>query len=237
MNAVLALDTSGPVSFVTLRDSIGRVHCEAVFGGETLHEDVSLRIQSLLVRAETDSRALTTLLVGAGPGSFTGLRIGFSVMKGLAIALRIPLRALDSLHAAAAALDEFEGAVVVAADARRDEAFCGVYRRGWRAGQDECVELYRPHIRSWAGVAELASSMASQGEAVTVLSPNPEIAALHAVSARMISKSALGLLAQHDRLPAPAPFSVEGVSELSPAYLRAVAAKTIMERQQEGVKC
>jgi tRNA threonylcarbamoyladenosine biosynthesis protein TsaB len=82
------------------------------------------------------------IAVGAGPGSFTGLRIGMATAKGLAFAAQKPLWAVSSLAALALALDEPDGEhedagedarrqgtlAVPVLDARRGEIFVGFYR-------------------------------------------------------------------------------------------------------------
>jgi tRNA threonylcarbamoyladenosine biosynthesis protein TsaB len=75
-------------------------------------------------------RAIDAVAVGAGPGSFTGLRIGMATAKGIAFAAQRPLWAVSSL----AALVEPElardpgGLVVGVIDARRGEVYAGAYR-------------------------------------------------------------------------------------------------------------
>jgi tRNA threonylcarbamoyladenosine biosynthesis protein TsaB len=73
---------------------------------------------------------LDAVAIGAGPGSFTGLRIGMATAKGIAFAAKCPLWAVSSLGALAhAALVEEPGTIVALLDARRGEIYAGVYRR------------------------------------------------------------------------------------------------------------
>lgn len=132
---VLALDTS------TLRASVALVQEEqgqaprVLAEGESdsaRHSDNLLPlIDQVLSEAGLAVADVQAVAVGAGPGSFTGLRIGMATAKGLAFSLNVPLWAASSLAAlalnAAAALDP--SAIVVAAlDARRDEIFAGAFR-------------------------------------------------------------------------------------------------------------
>ncbi len=75
--------------------------------------------------------ALDAVAVGAGPGSFTGLRIGMATAKGIAFARARPLWAVSSLAALAwGAVPADETAVTCAVlDARRGEVYAGCYRR------------------------------------------------------------------------------------------------------------
>jgi tRNA threonylcarbamoyladenosine biosynthesis protein TsaB len=81
-------------------------------------------------------QALDAVAVGAGPGSFTGLRIGMATAKGIAFATARPLWAVSSL--AVIAHGELHrdptGVVVAVLDARKGEVYAGAYKReGTRA--------------------------------------------------------------------------------------------------------
>ena len=74
-------------------------------------------------------RDLDAVAIGAGPGSFTGLRIGMATAKGIAFAAECPLWAVSSLAALAHAAGRDPDAIVVAVlDARRGEVYAGAYR-------------------------------------------------------------------------------------------------------------
>ena len=78
--------------------------------------------------------ALSGVAVSIGPGSFTGLRIGLSVAKGLHAATGmavIPVPTLEALAGAAAPGARAEGAAMILAalDARRDEVYCQLFER------------------------------------------------------------------------------------------------------------
>ena len=76
-------------------------------------------------------RDISAVAIGAGPGSFTGLRIGMATAKGIAFAAACPLWAVSSLAALAHELLEAEPQATVLAvlDARKGEAYAGAYRR------------------------------------------------------------------------------------------------------------
>jgi tRNA threonylcarbamoyladenosine biosynthesis protein TsaB len=67
-----------------------------------------------------------------GPGSFTGLRIGFSAAKGLSLALGIPLAAVPTLDCVAYNLSVWPGAVLAVMDAKKGCFFAAFYRHGKR---------------------------------------------------------------------------------------------------------
>ena len=96
-----------------------------VADGETLGERTTrpqlllADVEELLVAAGVDPSELTAIVVGTGPGSFTGTRIGLSFARGLALALDLPVAGVSTLDALAASID----CAFPIVDARRGEVF------------------------------------------------------------------------------------------------------------------
>jgi tRNA threonylcarbamoyl adenosine modification protein YeaZ len=111
---ILAFDTATDVATSALVDD-GEVLGERISRAVTLLEDVD----ALLRQAGMHTADLDALAVGIGPGSFTGVRIGLSTARGLALALGIPAAGVSTLDALAAGAP---GALPVV-DARRREVF------------------------------------------------------------------------------------------------------------------
>lgn len=86
-------------------------------------------VDRMLADAHVARADVDEVLVGTGPGSFTGVRIGVAAAKGVASALRVPLRAGSTLDATAwrAWLSGFRGLLGVVGDAMRREVYPGVY--------------------------------------------------------------------------------------------------------------
>jgi tRNA threonylcarbamoyladenosine biosynthesis protein TsaB len=101
--------------------------------------DDSLRMSSVAIRQ------LDAFAVSIGPGSFTGLRIGLSVAKGLSYALEKPIVAVPTLRALAQrAVDAnlvSTRFILPAIDARRDEVYCQLFRREGDGIVPEAEEL------------------------------------------------------------------------------------------------
>jgi tRNA threonylcarbamoyladenosine biosynthesis protein TsaB len=110
----LAFDTATDVATSALVDD-GEVLGERASRAVTLLEDVD----ALLRQGGAHPRDLDALAVGIGPGSFTGVRIGLAVARGLGVALELPGAGVSTLDALAAGAP---GAVPVV-DARRSEVF------------------------------------------------------------------------------------------------------------------
>lgn len=133
MSAILAIDTSTLTASAAVVTLAGAPL--AVIGGDpdVRTERVLELCEQALAQAGVARTALTAIAVGAGPGSFTSLRIGLATGKGLAYALGVPLWLASSLAALAydlAAVVPADNALLVAAlDARRGEIYAGRFRR------------------------------------------------------------------------------------------------------------
>jgi tRNA threonylcarbamoyladenosine biosynthesis protein TsaB len=115
----LAFDTATAVATSALVDTASNGHLE-VLGerwsrAQTLLEDVD----ALLRQAGAHPSDLDRLAVGLGPGSFTGVRIGLAVARGLALSLEVPGAGVSTLAALAAGAPE----AVPVVDAKRREVF------------------------------------------------------------------------------------------------------------------
>jgi tRNA threonylcarbamoyladenosine biosynthesis protein TsaB len=124
-------------------------------------------LEALLARAGTTLAAIDAFAVGAGPGSFTGLRIGLATAKGLAFAVGRPLWLASSLAALAwdlaAAAPAHAGLLVPALDARRGEIYVGFYRRAGTSVVAVAPERVLPPAALAAALDELGEAAAGDG--------------------------------------------------------------------------
>ena len=84
-------------------------------------------VDNLLNRSSIDKEKLDLIVVGCGPGSFTGIRIGIATAKGLSMALGCPLIGISTLDALAHAALPCSTPIMPVIDARKSEIFCGLY--------------------------------------------------------------------------------------------------------------
>jgi len=125
---VLAIDTSMLAGGVALVDD-ERTVAEYVLDVRLTHSERLLpAIDRVMHDAAWSPADLTGLAVAVGPGSFTGLRIGVSAVKGLALALSVPIAAVPTLDALAAGLACTALPVCPVVIARRDEVYASLYR-------------------------------------------------------------------------------------------------------------
>lgn len=125
---VLSIDSSGLVASVAVM-SDGILVGEYTIHNKKTHSQTLLpMISDMLKMAEVEPGELDCIAVSAGPGSFTGLRIGASTAKGLAWTLGIPVVPVSSLMGLAANISQPGALVCPIMDARRNQVYYGIYR-------------------------------------------------------------------------------------------------------------
>jgi tRNA threonylcarbamoyladenosine biosynthesis protein TsaB len=126
--AVLAIDSSTRDAFVAVEVDGALAAEEAVTARANASSALLPAVDRALRAAGLVPGGLTAVVVGGGPGSFTGLRIAAATAKGIVHPLHVPLFAYSGLLAAAAAHRDAEGAVCALFDARNREVFAGCWR-------------------------------------------------------------------------------------------------------------
>jgi len=142
-------------------DTSSKILCLGVFDGTARYEynlEVSTRLSRLLV--PTLKRVLEALSLkprdidcfacGIGPGSFTGVRVGMAAVKAMAWASAKPVVGIPSLDALARGLQDIEGFIVPAIDAKRGLMYSCVYQR-----KNKKLRRLTPHML--LGCEELTS--------------------------------------------------------------------------------
>lgn len=130
---ILGIETATSICGAALADE-GVVLAERVTDRPHGHSEQLLSlIDQCLRAARTDRRSIDGIAVSIGPGSFTGLRIGLSVGKGLAFALGKPLAGIGTLEALAwnalrSGTLNPDAQIAPVIDARRDELYAALYR-------------------------------------------------------------------------------------------------------------
>lgn len=123
--SILAIDTAAARTAVTIIED-GEIKFAEFQMGVTSHGPA---LPAIVARAIA-GRVITEVLVGMGPGPFTGLRVGITFAQTFAFARNIPIRGFCSLDAIAAQISEPD--FIVAIDARRKEIYWARYINGAR---------------------------------------------------------------------------------------------------------
>jgi len=137
---ILGIDTATSSASVAILD--GNTVLAETRSDTTGHRaDLLVLVDAVCTGAGITARDLDSVAIGAGPGSFTGLRIGMATAKGIAFAASRPLWAVSSLAALAHAELEADpsGIVVAVLDARRGEVYAGAYRIAGDAPADATI--------------------------------------------------------------------------------------------------
>ena len=213
---ILALDTTARRGSVALVAD-GRVEAAlASDGASPPATRLPADLADVLARAGVTLDAVDGFAVAAGPGSFTGLRIGISTMQGLAVATGRPLvgvSALDALAAiAAAAGPDDERDIMAWIDAWRGEVYGARYAADATPLGEAIVGPPGAHLAAGrpgrligSGAAAHPEAVAAFGEAVCLVEP------LEPALAATLARLAAGSLAAGER---PAPHAIR------PIYVR-----------------
>lgn len=131
MATILQIETATPVCSVALSKN-GKTIALKEEAAQNIHaSSLTLFIDAAMKMAGLSYADLDAIAVSKGPGSYTGLRIGVSTVKGLCFALDKPLIAVDTLKMMAQGFlnqqTSFSGLVCPMIDARRMEVFTAVY--------------------------------------------------------------------------------------------------------------
>lgn len=232
---ILGLDSSGLVASVAVVQD-GLLLAENTVNYKKTHSQTLLpMLDEIARRIELDLNSIDAIAVAAGPGSFTGLRIGAATAKGLGLALDKPLVAVPTVEALAYNLWGCERLICPLMDARRSQVYTGLYR--FREDRLETLE-----DQMAVSVEELAQMLNARKERVVflgdgvpvylnVLEEKVQVSHSYAPAnlnrQRAASVAALGLVyAKQGRL--------EAAAEHQPVYLRLSQAEQDRAAKEEA---
>ena len=159
---LLALESSAKAASCAVFED-GQVLASAWQSAGLTHSRTLLpMVEDMLRNSGCALRDVDGIAVAAGPGSFTGLRIGVASAKGLAWGAEKPCVPVSTLEAMAWPLAHLEGVTVCAMDARRQQIYNAVFRAGdgtlTRLREDRAVSL-----------EDAAADLAALGEPLTIV--------------------------------------------------------------------
>lgn len=136
---ILAVDTATTSCSVALISDRNLLAEEVYTAGRTHSRHLLSIIQGILDRCDVSPDELDGIAVTRGPGTFTGLRIGISTVKGMAMALDLPVVGVNSLAALAYPLAWARRPVAAMIDARRGEIYHACYGGNPGSGETDGV--------------------------------------------------------------------------------------------------
>lgn len=219
---ILAFDTSGPVGSVAVAAE-SDVLARAVMTRQGSHASALIpTIDAVLQDAGVDLAEIASVVVGEGPGSFTGVRVAAATAKGLCRALKVPLRAVSSL-AAAALIAELGVVRYALFDARSERVYGACYKVG-SAGMETLVP---PHAGEVGDVLEARPPLGTvfTGEAAAkhrALIQEAGFSVAESAEHLTLADGLIGFLAR-----SPETLPVQELSTWEPRYVRASSAERL----------
>ena len=142
---LLSFETSAKAASVALSDG-GKLLGEAYQNtGLTHSQTLMVMAEDLLKQCGCTPKDVTAVAVAAGPGSFTGVRIGVAAAKGFAWGKQLPCYGVSTLEAMALSLGVWDGIVCSVMDARRNQVYNGIFRASCgtctRVREDRAVSI------------------------------------------------------------------------------------------------
>jgi tRNA threonylcarbamoyladenosine biosynthesis protein TsaB len=218
---ILAVDSSGLVASVAILDK-DKIYAEYTINNKKTHSQTLLPMLDEIVKAlEIELKEIDAIAVAGGPGSFTGLRIGSSTVKGLGMVLEVPIINVPTVDALAYNLFGTKDMICPIMDARRNQVYTGLYefidgefivvKEQVAVGIEEIAEEINKRNR---GVIFLGDGVDVQKETLKDLIKVPmAFAPAHLLRQRAGAVGALGLIYLDKGL-------VESADEHEPEYLR-----------------
>lgn len=229
---VLAVDTCTASCSVAVASDTSLLAELTITRAETHSKHLLAMVREVLHWAEVKVKALDLLAVTRGPGSFTGLRIGISTVKALALALGKPVVGVSSLAALVAGRVGTSGLVVPLIDARRREVYCSRYLVKGTTMTELDTEKALPPLDAVAGIDQPCLLIGSGALLYQELLKGElgeraffPAGQLHAIQASAVARLALERFAHGQ---------IDKMRELVPRYLRLSDAEMMQQRPERA---
>ena len=218
---LLGIDSSGMTASAAIVSGDILVAEFTVNNKQTHSQTLLPMIDQVVKMSGIGLEELDGIAVAAGPGSFTGLRIGSSTAKGMALALNKPIIPVPTLEGMAYRMAGFGGVICPLMDARRNQVYTGIYRMS--GSRMECLlEQCAVDILDIAAkVNELNENVVFLGDGVPVhravleekIKVSYQFAPLHLNRQSAASVAALGMIYMEEG-------KIEDAKDHKPIYLR-----------------
>lgn len=236
---ILSIECSASPSSAAILDN-GKVIASGFINTKITHSQTLLPlIKSVLDTTNTDISRIDAFAVAAGPGSFTGIRIGISAVKGLAEAENKPCYPVSTLRAMAENVSEEDVIICAAMDARCNQ----FYNAFFTLQNGSVLRLSEDNALMFEELLESLSAYDKAGKRIVTVGDGAELLVKKALEAginltllrerdRFQNAVSVGLAAFNDKEQIK-PISPD---ELVPFYLRLPQAERELKRKQEEQK-
>ena len=228
---ILALETSAKAVSAAVTEN-GKVLCSGYQDTGLTHSRTLMPIvEHILKNTDLSMADMDVIAVSAGPGSFTGIRIGVSAAKGLAFAADKPAVGVSTLAAMARNVAFADGLIVCAMDARRNQVYNALFEAKdgalTRLTEDRAIAL-----------AELAEELKDDPRPKTVVGDGGRLCfdflSAAGISCRLapphlLMQNAASVALEAEALAAAG--KLVGAQELEPVYLRPAQAERLRQKK------
>ena len=231
---ILALETSAKAVSAAVTED-GKVLCSGYQDTGLTHSRTLMPlVDGMLSAAGLRVQDMDLLAAANGPGSFTGLRIGVSALKGLAWALEKPCCGVSTLAAMARNLAHMEGLIICAMDARRNQVYNALFLAHDGVLTRQCPDRA-------IGLAELAEEIKNRPEPKFVVGDGAGLCYNYLLEQdvpcrmappQLVMQNAVGVALAAEEMAAAG--QVTTARDLVPVYLRLSQAER--ERLAKGLK-
>lgn len=125
---ILGIDSSGLVASAAIADEKNIIAEFTVNNKQTHSQTLLPMIEKVVDMSGIELEQIDAIAIAAGPGSFTGLRIGSATAKGIGLALKKPVVSVPTLEGLAYRVSVFDGIICPLMDARRNQVYTGIYK-------------------------------------------------------------------------------------------------------------
>jgi tRNA threonylcarbamoyl adenosine modification protein YeaZ len=216
---LLALDTATPAVTVALHDGTSVIAASSQVDARRHGELLLPAVDRVLAEAGLRLDAVTGIVVGVGPGPYTGLRVGLMTADTFGLALGIPVHGLCTLDGLAYAAEGAvaDGPFVVATDARRKEVY-------WARYADSRTRVTEPAVDR-PGDLDIGGLPAVGAGALLYPDTFPDAREPEHVSAAALASLAAERLAAGEELEAPRPLYLRRPDAQVPKNYKVVTPK------------
>ena len=217
---ILAFETSAKAASVALLEN-GKLLGESYQNtGLTHSQTLMVMAEDALKQCGKTAQDVNAVAVAAGPGSFTGVRIGVAAAKGFAWGAELPCYGISTLEAMAESLNIWDGYVCPCMDARRSQVYNALFRaeggKLTRISEDRAVAL--TYLKEEVKKAEKPMFLVGDGANLCYNTLKEEVANLVLPAEHRIHQRAVGVAILAQRMN-DAGIALSG-GELAPNYLR-----------------
>ncbi len=226
---ILALECSaGPASSAVLKD--GKVIASAFTNVRMTHSQTLLpMMKEMLDNNGISLSDIDALAISSGPGSFTGIRIGISAVKGLAAPKRLPCYGVSTLRAIAENHRGFEGIISAVMDARCNQ----VYNALFRAENNSITRLTQDRALM---IDELLEELSRYSEKIIISGDGAGLFEKYTSEKLLVADESVRYQTAEGVAKAASEYEPTSPESLTPFYLRLPQAERELKAKKEQTK-